>query len=197
VQAKVEKIVRSFQANFLADVDTPYPNVQNDGPSRLRHASYRVIADPDNRNTLLDADLMPALLSGRQGDSCSVGLISDVEVNRKSSAALTCPVRTGAVLYCVHAPKRGSFAPSASEHSAPTRTMLFRGMAALESSTMKLLRNCVDFAALQQHIADGELPPQLCVRVHRGRKHFQGVTVEFEVPACGTPQVCPPVPLDV
>jgi hypothetical protein len=70
---------------------------------------------------------------------------------------------------------------------------MFRGMAALESSTMKVLRNCFNFTALQQHIADGELPPQLCVRVHRGRSHFQGVTVEFQASVRATSQVRAPI----
>lgn len=201
VQAKVQDIVHSFQARFMADPGATSTG-NNEGPARLEHESYRVIADPDNRNTLMDADLMPALLSGPSGDSYSVGVVSHIEVNRKGGA-FSCPVRSGAVLSCVcmgcerpqpPAPGTSSAEPCSVEtpwFRGPGKQW-FRGMEALGSGSMTVvLRNCLNFTALQQHIADGDLPPQICVHVHRGRSHFQGVTVEFQTPAHGTPQVRP------
>lgn len=169
-------IVQSFQDRFLGNDDANVISVirrNEENPLRLQHDSYNVVADPKNRNAIVDADLMPLFLSGPSEDTHSLGIISHIEVNRKGGQ-FSCPVRSGAILSCVHTGWEGSAVGGSSQQG------WFKGMATMESSSLTVLRNCNSFAVLQQHIADGELPPVLSVQVHRGRNHFQGVTVEFE-----------------
>ena len=186
MQSRVQDVVRTFQTRFMGDDAGGVPDTEG-GPARLEHAIYNVIADPDNRNAIIDAELMPEVLRGPTGPSFRIGLISHIEVNRRGGA-FSCPIRSGAVLSCVYTGSGLSQAAEPTE-TAPESRKWFNGMAALESSTMTLLRNCVNFTALQQHIADGELPPMANVHIHRGRSHFPGVTVEFEASAVGTQQV--------
>lgn len=218
-------------------MDEPLPqadqNSDDNGwvPHHLRHNHFTVAADPKNPQLLFDAQLMPRLSQPSQTVPHHIAIISQITVSRKGG--FSCPVRTGAILACVHMNQPctpgvlgdglsasgpldavpaadpsivsdGTVCATSSKGRPPTSQQMTDGpddealecshvrdsLARLTSSFALQLRQCRSFDALQDTVAQKLLPPVSQICVHRGRSHFCGVTVEFEVPRGDDVQVC-------
>lgn len=69
-------------------------------PVHLRHPRFSVAADPQNSLFVYDTQLIQKFLQPPQCVPHHIAVLSQVSISRKGG--FSCPVRTGAVLACVH-----------------------------------------------------------------------------------------------
>jgi hypothetical protein len=227
VQKRAKSMAADIVAKYSSAADQALEQSENHNPAsmapptpRLHSQSYQVFPHPSNPHIVMDSCIMPRLLA--QPDESapqSIGVITDVEVNRKGG--LSCPVRTGAVLACCHVPSTSTLHDAAAESlhggvdsvdqkmqtSSPTaaepepteasisetlKEACAQALDEFETAGLAALRHCDSFGMLEQLVASGKVPPLNKVTVHRSHTFFQGVTAEFKPTDHGFSKVTPP-----
>ena len=214
----VEDISAKYSSTEAAEVCENHPSATLAPPTpRHYNPTYQVFPHPSNPHIVMDARVMPRLLTQLAESAVqTVGIITNFEVNRKGG--LSCPVRTGAVLACCRSPStsimHGAAAdciassgsgvtvqsqasdgfvlePSSTEASVSetTREACAQTLDELETEGLSALRTCDSFGSLKQLITGGQLPSMHAASVHRSHSFFQGVTVEFDPPKHGFSKV--------
>lgn len=103
VQERARRIVSQFR---LMHMDEPLPQAEQTSddklwvPNHLTHPQFTVAADAQDPRFVFDTQLMPRLLQPSQTIPHHIAVISQITVSRKGG--FSCPLRTGAILACVH-----------------------------------------------------------------------------------------------
>lgn len=207
IQEQACRMVQNFRLMHMGEPAVPETHNKSATPVRFRHPYFNVAAAPRNSCLVYDTKLVSSLLQPPPNTPCSVAIVSQISVSRKGG--FSCPVRTGAVLGCLHVEQPGNLmSPECSlsevpnlDQSAPLRLASQSAGAAQGDSVQKALeslipedasqlRNCKTYADVEEKVAKKTLPPIAKYHLHRSGSHFCGVTIEFEAPGEVAAQVC-------
>eukprot|EP00892_Ulva_mutabilis_P008700 jgi/Ulvmu1/6201/UM028_0057.1 len=102
IKERTRILVRDFRLLVLGDGSVLPDNheTQQEKPAHLRHPVFDVNEDPENPRLMYDTRQMPLLLRPPLHLPYPIAIISRICVSRKGE--FSCPVRTGAVLACLH-----------------------------------------------------------------------------------------------